>query len=1174
MEQSAPSPPTSPSSSSVAPPTWSTGHAVTSSSRCCTAYRGRYVVYAATDNCVAFIDTVEEHPSNLPAEARWRHSMRLTILASPSECISFLAGHPEKDIICVGTVRHGLYVTSLTNPVLTEATKLPRSVTGDCTYGAAFLFTEEVNYLAFSSLLHSRPFDQTPNRLSLWNIDTKALLWRGAMEPLQSMCSLVFDLSFAACSAGKVGLFSVQTTAPSTSGNAEAPADVQDSKHRERNRVMVLSRHCSTVEELHGAEYTCCVASPVEGEDTYLALTSSGFLVAFNSSTGSVVRWMDCKVPSATALCCIGKESLMLTGAIARLFQAETWEFQGKVKWQDALATTSIGGGGGGSVVGTTNEAHEDATGAPASGTHVFTSGAGAGNGVLALFLQEGVFALYSMEPKVGTQRMGLHRLSIFTPPPLGPAEPAEVWYMNSALWCWWTPQALMFVSPPGCSLISALGAISTCATLHPATGAVVLFDTARHALVAYGCGPGIPVELGSATADASERVLSLTSSPTGDVVYALTTSTAAGGTSGYSELRLRRYRCCWAQAPKDGSGSGSRVLQLERIKTAYPASVPASTHALVVYSSCDVASSGPESTATDADRVVAVQRASITALGCSTTTTDRVSAMPTYMHADVIHQVVPCQGGLVVAGAATSAYVQLRGGSRWVMRSLAEPPPAQAVKKESVANLCVVATVARHRPDIVVVCRGSRLSAWHLKGDSTSLIGTRAVAPSVRAMCSAEDKDNAALHVWTLGSGGFNLYKLGPLHRAAVFRNDAEKLLPPLKVVERKSSSAPLLSTVPPPASSSSQRRPVCNPRAPTASASEMSKTLLETRKQRSTASACAPSSRELSDRFNELTGFYARQKRDSQTSYHPRTPRSVGTSRQSQPSIIAATEPSVLSLQDNGAPAPLATPRDSKVEVPASPPATTNLAASAVDVSEMTMDSQVLRSAVAAAADAGVDDERCADDEDAASKRGGAGGPAACLDSPRQRRDTQHAFSRPLLDVEDAVVRSSTSSGDAKPSFLPVCLQHEERPSVTVKPHSVPNSSSSSSAATTEQFTVQARHLRESLLHLKELLEHSDLSDSASNASFAVAEEAELDELPALLTAVAAQLQLLQVRRSGERANASATRPFSAADRPKTTPDAYGAVAAELSRIKAQNARLEEQNRIIITQLRGGSH
>ncbi|CAG9571166.1 conserved hypothetical protein [Leishmania major strain Friedlin] len=1176
MEQSS-SPPASPSPSPVVLPTWRVGHAVTSSSRCCTAYRGRYVVYAATDNSIALVDVLAEHPSSLSAEARWRYAMRLSVLASPDERISFVVGHPEKDLACVGTAHHGLYVISLTNPALTEATRLPRTVTGDCTYGATFLFSEEANYLAFSSLLHSRPLDQTPHRLSLWSIDTKALLWRGAMGPLQSMCSLAFGLSFAACSAGKIGLFSVQYTAPAAAGGAEAPADGQAPKHRERNRLMVLSRHCSTVEELYDVEYTCCVASPVEGEETYLALTSSGFLVAFDGSTGSVVRWMDCKVSSATALCCIGKESLMLTGSITRLFQAETWEFQGKVKWQDVLGATPSAGS---DDAGATKEVHEGSV-VTASGAHVFTNGASAGNGVLVLFHEGSAFSLYSMEPRTGTQRMSLRRASLFTPPILVPATPAEIWHMNSALWCWWTPQALMFVSPPGCTLVTAFGNPSTCATLHPATGVVVLFDTARHAFVAYGHPPGTPAELGSTATSADESILSLTSSPTGDVVYALATSTAASGPSG---LQLRRYRCCWAQMRK----GGSRALQLERIKINGSDSVPAGTHALVVYSGGDVATSGPESTATDADRVVAVQRTSITALGSNAEAGDRASAPPTYTHADAIQHVVPCQGGLVVAGAATSAYVEVKGASRWVVKLLAEPPAAQAVEKDSGANVCAVATVVRHRPDIVVVCRGSRLSVWQLNSDSPLLIATRAISTLVRAVCSAEDKENAELLVWTLGSGCFDLYKLGPLRRAAALHNDAEKLLPPPKEVGKKSSAAPSSSTSRPPASSAAQafnaaqRRPARTPLAPAAKARGVPKTMSEARRQRRTASASAPSSRELCDRFDELTGFYARQKRDSQTGEHARTPRSAGPSRRPHPSIIAAAEASVPSSQDDSVPALSHTPRDRQTETLANPPATANLAVSAVDVSELTVDSQVLRAGVAAAAAAGVNEEFCVEDANEGSRNGsastslkstGADEPAACPDSPPQRRNAQRGSSGPPSDAEDVIIRSSTSSGGAKPSFLPLYLKHQEPPAVAAKPHLSPNGSNSSTT-TTEQFTVQARHLRESLLHLKELLEHSDLLDSASHASFVAAEEAELDELPDLLTTVAAQLQLRHVRRSGESAHANASGVSSAAGGQKPTPDAYAAVAAELARIQVQNARLEEQNRIILTQLRGGPH
>ncbi|KAG5484115.1 hypothetical protein LSCM1_05970 [Leishmania martiniquensis] len=1159
-------------------PIWSVGHAVTSSLRCCTAYRGRYVVYAATDNCVALVDVMTEHPGSIPAEARWRYSMRLCFLASPCECISFVAGHPEKDVMCVGTAHHGLYVTSLTSPALTEEAKLPRSITGDCTYGATFLFREGVNYLAFSSLLHSRPSDQTPHRLSLWSIDTKALLWRGAIGPLRSMCSLAFDLSFAACTAGKVGLFSVQCAAAADVGSAETSTDGQAPKQRERNRLMVLSRHCSTVEELHDAEYMCCVASPVEREEAYLALTSSGFLVAFSSSTGSVMRWMDCKVPSATALCGVGKESLVLTGAIARLFHAETWEFQGKVKWHDGLAATaSTGSGGGGGIdeSSAAKDVHENAATAAAlaSDTTVFTCGVRAGNGVLALFHQGSAVSFHSMEPKTGTQRMSMRRISVFTPPPLGPAEPAEVWYLNAEYWCWWTPQALMFVCPPGCTLINAFGNPSTCATLHPATGVVVLFDTVHHALVAYGVTSGTPAELGSATMDANESILSLSSSPTGDIVYALTTSAAVTGASGSSGLRLRCFRCCWTQTSKDGSGKGGRVLHLERMHNRGPTSVPADTHAVVVFSGGDKASPGSAPRAADADRVVAVQRASITALDSSASAADRASTSALYTHTDAIHCVIPFRGGLVVAGVATSAYVQWKGASQWVVKPLPEPTATTTVTTDSEAKVCVVATVARHRPDIVTVCRGSSLSAWQMNGDCPSLVATCTVANPVRAMCTAADKENAELLVWTLWPGGFDLYKLGPLHRSAELRNHSERLLPPPKEVAEKSGVAPSPSTAPAPLSSSrtphtARLRPARTPRVLSTKAAAVSKATSNTRRQRRTTSACAPSSRELSDRFEELTGFYARQKRDSQAGEHTRTPRSAGPSRHSQPSTITATERSVPSPQDDGALAPSYALRDREAEAPSNLPTASNSAASAVDVSELTVDSQVLRAGVAAAAGASPRNGGTS----ASFERAGAGGPAACPDSPQQRRDAQRAPARLPQDPEDLVMRSSTGGGEAKPPFLSVFSQQEERPSDAAKQPCGPNSSSTST--TTEQFTVQARHLRESLLHLKELLDHSDLPESASDASFGAAEEADLDELSALLTTVAVQLQLRQVRRSGESALANANRASSAAGEQSAMPDAYAVVATELARIQAQNARLEEQNRIILAKLRGGPH
>ncbi|KAK7196680.1 hypothetical protein NESM_000607100 [Novymonas esmeraldas] len=1197
----------SPSPSPMVPPTWSTGHAVASASRCCTAYRHRYLVYAASDTSVAIVDTAAEHPSGLAVEARWRQSMRVCLLAAPHESISVIAGHPEKDVLCIGTTQHGLYITSLTSPALTEAAKLPRSVTGDCIYGATFLFTASANYLAFSSLLPSRPADPTPHRLSLWGLDAKALLWRGAMGPLQSMCSFALHLSFAACNAGKVGLFSVQGVAGSSGGAVAEPA----AKTGERSRLVVLSRHCSAVEELRDADYTCCVASPVEGEETYLALTTGGFLVAVSGSTGSVVRWMDCKVPSATALCCVGAGRLLLTGHLARLFDAGTWEFEGKVKWQDALASGSAAG------APPPPPPPEATAGDQTSAAPVFTCGADAGDGALVLFHAGGALSLFAVEAKAHTQRLNLQRVCVFAPPPLGPAGVAQVWSLSAVVGCWWTPQAVLFTAPPGGALLSAHCGAMTCATLHPPSGVVIAFDVARHALVAFGRGAAAAAacEVGSIGAEADESVVDLASSPAGDVVYALVAPAAAatapaGGSA--AALRLRRYRCGWAQTASGngggGNGGGARVLQLERLKSSAVATVPAGTTALAVFTSSDASS------AADADHVVAVQRSSLVALASGSAPRDRaapvpavvMSSLPTYTHADVIERVVPCRDGLLVAGVATTAYVQLKAGSRWVMRSLAEAPPPSLSKRrngsdgDGAPSTHVAAAAVRHRPDTVVVCRGSRLSAWQLGGDSPTLVATCTVAAVARALCCAEAHGSPELRVWVLGSAGLDEYALELPQRPAALRNGAEKLLPPPRAVAEDTKPAAAASPSPTPArvaptpaaavqqqqqqqqrqqQQQQQRRTARTPRvvAPTATASA------EQRRQRRTVSAGAPSSRELNDRFDELTGFYARQRRDNQSSEHARTPRSVGPSRRVQAPTADSTA------------APPHTPRDPPVEAPTRRAGTASVAASAVDVSALTIDSPPLLRAGAAAASLVASPVGLADDSDLASvdtvsrsggalsvklEKGAVPGPTAWRSSPPLRRDVQRGAGRQLVtEAEDAVLRSSTSNNGR--AATPPLLSVSEKRGAEVR--GVTDTASTATSATT-QFTAQARQLRESLLHLQELLERSSFAETASDVSLAAAEEASVQGLPALLTTVAVQLQMRQGRRSGESSVAGTAHTPSGASVAggadgrdavaaphKASTDAYAAVAAELARIQAQNVRLEEQNRVILEQLRG---
>ena len=65
-----------------------------------------------------------------------------------------------------------------------------------------------------------------------------------------------------------------------------------------------------------------------------------------------------------------------------------------------------------------------------------------------------------------------------------------------------------------------------------------------------------------------------------------------------------------------------------------------------------------------------------------------------------------------------------------------------------------------------------------------------------------------------------------------------------------------------------------------------------------------------------------------------------------------------------------------------------------------------------------------------------------------------------------------------------------------------------------------MQARQLRASLLHIKELLEQSETTESSVDGSLALTTEADLDELATLLTTVAAQLHQRQGRRSAESA------------------------------------------------------
>lgn len=1111
-------------------PRWHVGHAVTSPKRCCTAYRGRYVVYAATDASIAIVDVTAQRPTSITAEAAWRDAMRVVPLSSADEVISFVCGHPERDVLCVGTRQHGLYITSLSQPTLTASAKLPRSVTGDVTYGAAFLFTEEANYLAFSSLLLSRPSEPAPCRLSLWCLDTAVLLWRGAMAPLESMCAFPFDLSFAACEGGRVCLFTVQSSsshgadasegpspppAPAAAAAAAGPGD-GGRPQGERQRLVVLSRLCGTVDELREAHYTCCLASPAAGEDTYLALTNQGFLVALHATSGSVTRWMDCKVPAAAGLCLFADRSLVLTGELTRLFEVDSWEFQGKIK-SEPSTTRAL--------------ARHDAA---ETLDDVFTSAVAADRNTLLLFYRSGAVSFHSVEAKTGTHRLGLHR-SCLLPAPLkgggsSGAEAAEWLQVSSSLWCWWTPHALMFVTAPGGSLVAVFAVHSSCIALHPASGVVVFYDVRRRALVAYGRTATAPMaEVGvlsyasaaaaadggstsGSSAESLECVTSLACSAAGESLYALVSVPDGAVVSPSLPPRLRRFRCGWGAVPAgeaaergfyleamplaDGSSSGGAAA-------ASTLALPAGTHALLVHADGASAEAG--------DRVVAVQHRSLTAVDLSDAR-ERPAAQ-VFTHAEPLQRVVSCRGGLLLTSASGCSFLQWRPttASAWTPRPLLRLPAAAAASqaeqpaRRAAPPLCVA--VAFRRPDVAVLCADRSVAVWQV-GEAPRLLttGSLRVAPSYLA--ADVEEATRRVQLWALDAAGVDAYQLAPVELVAAPAAVLTSPLTPIKEMPTPPARAALAATHTP---RSARARPTARtPRNLASTVAAPSKALAEARRQRRTASAGAPSSRQLSERFDELTGFYAKQKQEAQVGEHPRTPRNGASTRPSSGAAAARTPTS-----DKEPTPAAATPRPSTPPPPpphpASHAAAAPLSASAVDVSALTVDSQAMRSAVTAATTSA---RRQAEEGRTARSKPPGASPVPWSTSPPQRSGLP---ATPPQRADDAVLRSTVSSIAGG-----VVLDKEPQPSPTPPPQPQPGSAETSdlSSLTSEHFTVQARQLRESLLHIKELLEQSEMAESHAELPRAAAADTDLDELASLLTTVAAQLHQRQVRRSAESA------------------------------------------------------
>lgn len=70
----------------------------------------------------------------------------------------------------------------------------------------------------------------------------------------------------------------------------------------------------------------------VDDEDSvFFALTAAGLLVAFDRHTGSVRRWMNCKLVTATALAVCG-DAVLVMGDTMRVFGSAAWDVRGKLR--------------------------------------------------------------------------------------------------------------------------------------------------------------------------------------------------------------------------------------------------------------------------------------------------------------------------------------------------------------------------------------------------------------------------------------------------------------------------------------------------------------------------------------------------------------------------------------------------------------------------------------------------------------------------------------------------------------------------------------------------------------------------------------------------------------------------------------------------------------------------
>ncbi|CCW66754.1 unnamed protein product [Phytomonas sp. Hart1] len=548
-------------------PSTATGHGVTGPSLVSLGYHEKYLAFVVSSSLLA----VTECSGKLNYLMSDSSTVFCMVEDLTSEVISVVRVHDEKDLLLVGTEGHGVYLTTVTSPVLSHATRLPLQYTGEQIFSASFLSvpasqlfspkaielyskTEDLVVLSSAFMKHH---ETSPHRLSLWHVRDGGLIWRGPMEPMRAICTFPRVPSFAGCTRTTLSLFTLRraeahTLDPDTAaaGSSTLDRDAQPGR-KGGGGLTLLNRLCDTVEVLRGVEYVHCASCNDSKEFSFLALTATGFLVAFDRFTGAIIRWMDCKVSAASSVSFAGKGNyILLAGAFARFFLSKNWSFCGKVKVE---STTSFGlfpephftaglSVGSCAILFSSRNGHSIQHFVQSSTAPTTITGGTIGTNVSL----SGTRELATGSDQHQGHKLRFHQKSFCCPVGADEFEgELKVQWIRPTpspsphgTWCLWTRKCLRLYSPKQ-FLRKQISVNSTCAVYHPVSRVLLTYELDDAGLVAYS---GVNEWRLAATLPQTEHLSSLCASDTTDLC------------AGYclDNYTVYAFSCCWKSSPND----------------------------------------------------------------------------------------------------------------------------------------------------------------------------------------------------------------------------------------------------------------------------------------------------------------------------------------------------------------------------------------------------------------------------------------------------------------------------------------------------------------------------------------------------------------------------------------------------------------------------------------------